>query len=163
MQDYNRPAPSQRPKNGGFLGLISVLPGVGGICFRSFTIMSLAFGASGAPASAQLRENAPVLTPRETVTQIVAAPVATRPLTKFEARHIRQRCLDRANATGAQGANKASALKHCYQMHISARRLWGDCKRALRGGNAEGRAKDEAIKACVVEKLRQDEKERRAK
>ncbi len=73
------------------------------------------------------------------------------PLSKFEARRIRHRCQDRANASGEP--DRATALKHCYQLNIAARRFLSECKRSF-GGKSDARSREE-IRECVADKLRQ--------
>jgi hypothetical protein len=70
------------------------------------------------------------------------------PLSKFEARRIRHRCRDEAPDSA-----QSKELRHCFEMHVAARRLWGDCKRKAQLGELHGHERDEAVKQCVTEKL----------
>lgn len=68
-------------------------------------------------------------------------------LSKFEARRIRRRCRDQvADSTASK------ELRHCFELHIAARRLWGECKREPKIASLRGREKEEAIRRCVLEK-----------
>ncbi|HEY8125449.1 MAG TPA: hypothetical protein VIF88_08540 [Methylocystis sp.] len=72
-----------------------------------------------------------------------AAPV----LSKFEARRIRHRCRDQVG----KAMNKE--LRHCFEMHVIARRLAAECRHKAQTANLHGRDKDEAVKHCLAEKL----------
>lgn len=79
-------------------------------------------------------------------TKPASGPLPT--LSKFEARRIRHRCRDLVGG-GATGKE----LRHCFEMNVAARRLWGECKRKAQSGNLHGREKEEAVKRCITEKL----------
>jgi hypothetical protein len=49
--------------------------------------------------------------------------------------------------------NAHKELRHCFKMHVAARRLWGECKRKPQIANLHGHEKDEAVKRCAFEKL----------
>lgn len=82
--------------------------------------------------------------------QLTELHSATPPLTKFEARRIRHRCQDQA---GGSSSNRDVHLRHCFEMHVAARRLWSQCKHKFATVNLHGREKDEAIRRCVLEAL----------
>jgi hypothetical protein len=69
-------------------------------------------------------------------------------LSKFEARRIRHRCRDTVADPKAD-----REFHHCFEMHIAARRLWGECKQKAKISSLHGREKDESIRRCVIEKL----------
>ncbi len=94
--------------------------------------------ASAAPAGGQ----------NESELQVAGTAAGSENMSKFEARRIRQRCQDRAS--GQQERDKAAALKSCFQAQLTVRRIWKECKR-----NLGDHAKEEALKACVAEKVRQ--------
>jgi hypothetical protein len=68
-------------------------------------------------------------------------------LSKFEARRIRHRCRDQVG----KAMNKE--LRHCFEMHVAARRLGAECRHKAQTANLHGRDKDEAVKHCITEKL----------
>lgn len=68
-------------------------------------------------------------------------------LSKFEARRIHRRCRDQVADSSA-----SKELRHCFELHIAARRLWGECKREPKIGILRGREKEDAIRRCVLEK-----------
>lgn len=68
-------------------------------------------------------------------------------LSKFEARRIRRHCRDQV-----ADSNASKELRHCFELHIAARRLWGECKREPKMASLRGREKEEAIRRCVLEK-----------
>ncbi|HEY8161100.1 MAG TPA: hypothetical protein VIF34_02345 [Methylocystis sp.] len=77
---------------------------------------------------------------------------SARSLSKFEARRIRRRCRDQVgNSDGSK------ELRHCFEMHVAARRLSGECKRKAQTANLHGREKDEAVRRCVTERLQQQQ------
>lgn len=68
-------------------------------------------------------------------------------LSKFEARRIRHRCRDQV------GKAMNRQLRHCFEMHVAARRLGAECRHKAQAANLHGRDKDEAVKRCIAEKL----------
>jgi hypothetical protein len=96
---------------------------------------------------AQTRDNSHRATVRGGNSQPGDGQLATSALSKFEARRIRHRCLDES------ASKKEPLLRHCFEMHVAARRLWGECKRKPQMASFSGKEKEEAIRRCVLERL----------
>ena len=127
--------------------------------FKSFSqtapncvaVVSIISALSCSPAASQSPQGLRVETTHANDLGPVKAQSPPRALSKFEARRIRHRCQDETNISGAQGANHTAALVHCFKMHVAAKRFWDECQRMLRRGSLDGRAKEDAIRACVTE------------
>jgi hypothetical protein len=87
------------------------------------------------------------------VNSTMGALPSASPLSKFEARRIRHRCRD---LVPEAAANKD--FRHCFEMHIAARRLWGECKRKVEVANLSRSDKNDAIKQCVMDSLGSNKK-----
>lgn len=109
-------------------------------------LLAILIFALGAPqTSAALPQPDKVRTDRAGDVQADKQPSAPS-LSKFEARRIRRRCRDQV------ASNASKDLRHCFELHIAVRRLWGECKREAKIASLRGREKDEAIRRCVLEK-----------
>jgi hypothetical protein len=97
------------------------------------------------PFSAALSQTLLPVTEPSTSAEARLSPSAPF-LSKFEARRIRHKCRDQIWAAPA-----GKDLRHCFEMHIAARRLWSECKKTQPEA-LHGRARDEAVQRCVMEK-----------
>jgi hypothetical protein len=77
------------------------------------------------------------------------------PLSKFEARRIRHSCHDEASRAGLGNAAKTAALTNCVNTRFAARRAWNECKRKFGVKGGDKKTREEAIRACAAERLRQ--------
>jgi hypothetical protein len=76
-------------------------------------------------------------------------------LSKFEARRIRHSCHDEASRAGLANAAKSAALTNCVNTRFAARRAWNECKRKFGVKGGDKKTREEAIRACAAERLRQ--------
>jgi len=107
-------------------------------------VFALAFDVHSSVAASQMEQLA---ADRERGAPTAGAQSPPPVLSKFEARRIRHRCQDQA------GASTGRELRHCFELHVAARRFWSECKRKSQVVNLRGREKEEAIRRCVIEKL----------
>lgn len=113
---------------------------------RACVLAVLTFASAAAQTSAAFSDTERVQTDR--AKDLQADRLQSAPsLSKFEARRIRRRCRDQV-----ADSNASKELRHCFELHIAARRLWGECKREPKIASLRGREKEEAIRRCVLEK-----------
>jgi len=151
--------PVRRLKQGGFIESVVLVISVcfyEKVCLTSLglgVVSAIAFTLNGYPALSQGREAPPVEKSEPTVQQRTGLEGSARSLSKFEARRIRHRCQDQANASGAQGVNKTLVSRHCFRTQIEVRLLAAKCRRLLRDANADKATKQEMIKGCIRDNL----------
>jgi hypothetical protein len=131
---------SRQPKHGGFKKNAWRLSSS---CL-ALTLVALAFSLKPWAACAQREQAVP-----EYVADSQASAYQSPPsLSKFEARRIRHRCRDQVTDPSAH-----KELRHCFEMHVAARRHWSECKRKPQIVNLHGHEKEEAVRHCALEKL----------
>lgn len=78
-------------------------------------------------------------------------------LSKFEARHIRHHCRDRANERSLKGAERDAFLTKCFFGRASHRTLRRECAQQGEARGLEKAALREFTRECVKERSRQKE------
>lgn len=145
-------AKTSRPKRGGFTKKSWRMKPLCGTPARLLLILAVAFCAQLDGAFAQTAQIATEQAAGAQAGVQMGLSQPGRSVSKFEARRIRRRCRDQVgNSAGSK------ELRHCFEVQVAVRRLWGECKRSAQIAKLRGHEKDEAVRRCAAEKLQQQQ------